>query len=225
MEPRKTNRADLEPKRTVFLQLGLIISISAALAAFEWKTPDYGDIILPKRTAAEPVTDIIDVVVDKKTELPKPVNTTILIEVENNREDVPDIEIKSEIGQEEKVAPYKLPELLPEEPDPSNEPFTVVEQQPEFPGGDAALMKYLSENTIYPATARETGISGTVYITFVIETDGSVSSIGILRKVDGGCTEEAIRVVSEMPRWTPGKQRGKPVRVRMNLPVKFILRN
>jgi protein TonB len=85
-------------------------------------------------------------------------------------------------------------------------------------------MKYLSDNIKYPSIARETGITGIVYVTFVIEPAGSVSSIVVLRGVAGGCTEEAVRVVSEMPDWTPGKQRGKPVRVQMNLPVKFVLR-
>lgn len=226
MESRKTRNADLEHKRTVFLQIGFIIAISAALAAFEWKTPDYGNIVLPPVTAVEPVTDIIDVVIDKKMELPKPANTTLIVEVENSTENTPDIEIKSEIDPGENIEPYKMPEMIPEESDPSEkEPFTVVEQKPEFPGGDAALMKYLATNTTYPAIAKESGISGTVFITFVIEKDGSISSIGVLREVAGGCTEEALRVVSEMPRWTPGKQRSKPVRVRMNLPVKFVLRN
>jgi protein TonB len=84
-------------------------------------------------------------------------------------------------------------------------------------------MQYLGKKTEYPRRAREAGISGTVYVTFVVETDGHVSSIGILREVAGGCTEEAIRVVREMPRWEPGKQRGKAVRVRMNLPISFKL--
>jgi protein TonB len=224
MESRKTNSADLERKRPVFFQLGLIISISAALVAFEWKTPDRG-LVLPPRTVVEPTEEIIEVFTDKKPEPPRPLITTILKEVDNNTIDLPDIEIKIEIDPGDKVEPYKLPELLPDDPaGDETEIFIVAETMPEFPGGYAALMKYLSENIKYPDIARETGITGTVGVTFIIEPDGSVSSIAVLRGVAGGCTEEAVRVVSEMPYWTPGKQRGKPVRVRMSLPVKFSLR-
>lgn len=226
MEPRKTNNADLEPKRPVFFQLGLIISISAALAAFEWKTADNRNIILPTRTSLEPETEIVEIFTEKKPDIPKPAITTLLKEVDNNAEDLPDIEIKTEIDPDEKIEPWKLPELTPEHTD-TGEPeiFVVAETMPEFPGGYAALMKYLSDNTKYPPAAREAGITGTVYITFVVETDGSISSVAVLRGVSGGCTEESLRVVSEMPQWNPGKQRGKPVRVSMNLPVKFMLLN
>ncbi|NTW24720.1 MAG: TonB family protein [Lentimicrobium sp.] len=226
MESRKTNSADLERKRPVFFQLGLIIAISAALAAFEWKTPDNRNIILPPRTSLEPESEIIEIFAEKKPDIPKPLITTLLKEVDNKTKDLPDIEIKTEINPDDKIEPWKLPELIPENPD-TGEPeiFVVAETMPEFPGGYAALMKYLSDNTKYPVAAREAGITGTVYITFVVETDGSISSIAVLRGVSGGCTEESLRVVSEMPRWNPGKQRGKPVRVSMNLPVKFMLLN
>jgi len=226
METRKTNSADLERKRPVFFQLGLIIAISAALAAFEWKTPNTGNIVLPQLGITEPVTDIIDVVVEKKQELPKPVNPTLFKEVENNQEDLPDIEIMVETNPFEKIEPYKLPEKSIEEADP-NEPdiFLIAEKMPEYPGGDAALSKYLAGNIVYPRIARETGISGVVYVTFIVEPDGSISNIRALREVPGGCTEEAIRVVREMTGWTPGMQRGKAVRVCMNLPVYFKLLN
>ena len=225
MESRKTNRADLEHKRPVFFQLGLIIAISAALAAFEWKTPDKG-IVLPPRTLTESTQEIIDVIIKNKPEPPKHLITTIMKEVENNIKDLPDIVVNTEIDPEDKVEPWEMPELQPENPDDGEpEIFIVAETMPEFPGGDAALMRFLSENMKYPSTAKETGISGIVYITFVVEPDGKVSSIAVLRGVAGGCTEEALRVVGEMPDWTPGKQRSKPVRVRMNLPVKFVLRN
>ncbi len=226
MESRKTNRADLERKRPVFFQLGLIIAISAALVAFEWKTPDYGNTVLPPRVTFEPEPDRTEIFKEKKPELPKPPTVTIFNVVDKTTDDFPEIDINTEIGLGEKIEPYKMPEVLPDEPgDKDPEIFIVAEEMPFFPGGDAALMRYLSLNIKYPRAARETGISGTVYVTFVVETDGSVSSIGVLRSVAGGCTEEAVRVVSEMPDWTPGKQRGKPVRVRMNLPVKFTLVN
>lgn len=225
METRKTKRADLEKKRPVFLQLGFILALGAALVAFEWKTPDIGNIDLPERIVFEPDPGFIQIVREKK-EIPKPVNTTLIKSVDDIRDDIPDLEIKSEIDPNAKVEPYLPPIPLADEPEVvSNDPFVVVEKMPEFPGGDAALFKYLSENIVYPKQAREAGISGTVYITFVIEPDGSVSSVVSQRGVPGGCTEEALRVVNSMPDWIPGKQLGKPVRVRLSLPVKFNLLN
>lgn len=103
-------------------------------------------------------------------------------------------------------------------------PFTIVEQMPAFPGGEEELFKYLSKNIKYPSMARENGISGTVYVTFVVETNGDISDVKKLRGVGGGCDEEAIRVVKAMPGWSAGKQNGKPVRVQYNLPIKFTLR-
>jgi TonB family protein len=101
--------------------------------------------------------------------------------------------------------------------------FMVVEQMPEFPGGEEKLYKFLAENIHYPQMAKESGIQGRVFVTFVVERDGSVVDIRVLRGIGGGCDEEAIRVVKAMPKWIPGKQRGKPVRVQYNLPVKFTL--
>jgi protein TonB len=223
METRKTKKSDLEKKRPVFLQLGLIISLAAAITAFEWKTPELRGTTLPTRTSQDVDVDLVPIVTQKK-ELPKPVNTTMIKSVEDIRENIPEIKVSAEIDPDAIVMPYFPP--LPETEDPEvvdNTPFVVVEEMPVFPGGEAALMQYLAKNTVYPKRAKEAGISGTVYVTFVVEPDGLVSSIGVLREVTGGCTEEAIRVVSEMPRWKPGKQRGKAVRVRMNLPISFKL--
>ena len=94
---------------------------------------------------------------------------------------------------------------------------------PTFPGGDAALYKYLGKNIKYPPIARENNITGMVVLKFVINEDGSISDIQVLRDIGGGCAEEAIRVVKKMPNWKPGKQRGKAVKVHFNLPVRFTL--
>lgn len=101
--------------------------------------------------------------------------------------------------------------------------FTVVEESPHYPGGDEVRMKFLQENIHYPEEARVSSIQGTVYITFVVEKNGTITDVRVLRGIGGGCDEEALRVVRLMPPWIPGKQRGKPVRVRFNLPVRFSL--
>jgi len=101
--------------------------------------------------------------------------------------------------------------------------FTVVEETPQFPGGQDALMQYLAKNISYPARAVEAAVSGIVYVTFVVNADGTLGNIRVLRGIGSGCDEEAVRVIKQMPRWIPGKQRGKPVKVQFNLPIKFSL--
>jgi periplasmic protein TonB len=99
--------------------------------------------------------------------------------------------------------------------------YTVVESMPQYPGGDDAMMKYLAINITYPQVAKDKGIQGTVWCTFVVEKDGSVNNVKILRGIGYGCDEEVIRVVKAMPKWKPGEKGGKPVRVQYSLPVKF----
>ena len=223
METRKTNKANLERKRPVLFQLGLIVAISAALAAFEWKTPYYRTIVLPPAVKTEIPEDIINVIKEKKPEPLKPINSTLLKEVDNDKKDIPDIKVIAEIDPLEGVDLYKLPELTPEDSDETSDIFTVVEEMPEFPGGYAALLKYLRDNILYPIQAKEAGITGTVYVSFIVGKDGSINSVEVLRSVPGGCSDEAVRVIRGMPRWSPGKQLGKPVMVKYNLPIKFNL--
>ncbi|MCD4790789.1 MAG: M56 family metallopeptidase [Bacteroidales bacterium] len=122
-----------------------------------------------------------------------------------------DTEIK-EVKSEAKVIKTEEGEIFP-----------VVEQMPRFPGGDDARIKFLNENLKYPDEARKQGISGRVFISFVVENDGEITNIKLLRGIGGGCDEEAMRVVSIMPTWEPGLEKGKPVRVQFNMPFKFLL--
>jgi protein TonB len=127
------------------------------------------------------------------------------------KEGTGDIELPTEgEGKEEVEAPQQI--------------FTIVEQMPEFPGGEEKLFEYLGKNIKYPSMARENGITGTVYVTFVVEGNGEISDVKKLRGIGGGCDEEAMRVVKAMPSWKAGKQNGKSVRVQYNLPIKFTLR-
>ena len=102
-------------------------------------------------------------------------------------------------------------------------PFTVVEQPPDFPGGDEERVKFLRNNIRFPQMAREAGIQGTIYVTFVVSRSGKISNVKILRGIGGGCDEEAIRVIKMMPDWKPGKQNGQAVPVQFNMPIKFTL--
>ena len=101
--------------------------------------------------------------------------------------------------------------------------FDVVEVMPQYPGGQIAMLKYIMENIKYPKQIMEEGIQGRVTVSFIVEKDGRVSNVRLLRSVQSALDKEAIRVVKSMPKWTPGKQNGKPVRVRFNLPVMFKL--
>src|SRR6218665_311315 len=105
-------------------------------------------------------------------------------------------------------------------------PLTIVEKMPTFPGGEAEMMKFIQKNVQYPQVEKEAGISGTCYVTFVVEKDGNITDVKVLRGVSGGpgCDREAIRVVKSMPAWKAGKQNGREVRVQFNLPIKFTLR-
>ena len=132
------------------------------------------------------------------------------------------MEINAEVDQNEVIEEYVAPEVVEEEIEEA-EIFTIVEEMPEFPGGMTKLADYLAKNIKYPQMARESGIQGRVFVNFVVEPDGSVSNVTVMRSLGGGCDEEAMRVVKSMPKWKPGKQRGKPVRVSYILPVNFKL--
>ncbi|MCF8298966.1 MAG: energy transducer TonB [Saprospiraceae bacterium] len=101
----------------------------------------------------------------------------------------------------------------------------IIEKPPSFPGGEEARVKFIIENVEYPDLAREKNIQGTVYVSFVVDTDGNVTDVEVLRGIGGGCDEEAVRVIKLMPKWKPGTQRGKAVRVQFNMPIKFTLQS
>jgi len=99
--------------------------------------------------------------------------------------------------------------------------FVVVEKMPEFPGGDYEVKKYLKKNINYPEEAKQQGIQGTVYVTFIVETDGKITEVRILRGIGGGCDEEAVRVIENMPNWKPGEIRGEVSRIPFTMPIRF----
>lgn len=105
----------------------------------------------------------------------------------------------------------------------NNEPMTIVSEKPIFPGGEAAMRKYLADNLIYPMQARRDEVSGSVHVSFVVNTDGSIVDVKLVRGVGSGCSEEALRVVRAMPKWKAGRHNGHSVRVKMTIPVKFVL--
>jgi protein TonB len=222
MEPKKNPKKDLNRKRTLFLQIGLVISLTIVFVAFEWKTYEKQEDIL---TATGPVQidqEIVQITQQEQPEPPKAPQVTTILEVVGDDEIIQDeIDISIEDRPDQAAQTY-VPVLVEEAPEPvAEEIFTFVEEYPEFPGGEKALYEYIKNNIRYPEVARTSGITGTVYVQFVVEKDGSISDVKVLRGIGGGCDEEAVRVVKSMPKWKPGKQRGQPVRVYYTLPIDF----
>lgn len=224
METKKTKKADLESKKFIFRQIGLIVALAIVLLAFEWKSYEKSVEGFGERVVQDVEEDMAEITVQeqKPPPPPPPQKVTVLNVVEDDIEVEEDIIIDIEADEETEVEEY-VPVEVEEEVVEEAPIFMVVESMPEFPGGTENLYKYLGENIKYPQMAKESGIQGIVYVTFVVEKDGSVTDVLVLRGIGGGCDEEAIRVVESMPKWNPGKQRGKSVRVQYNLPVKFIL--
>ena len=224
MEAKKTSKADLENKKSIFFQIGLILALVVVLVAFEYKSYDKITIDLQARVADDFAEEIIPITEQKlkPPPPPPPKQVTQIKIVEDDVEVEDDLDIDVEADDETVVEEYIPPSDDDEEVDEA-EIFTVVESMPSFPGGMGELMKFLGNNINYPTLAKESGIQGRVFINFVVEPNGKISNVKVLRGIGGGCDEEAVRVVKSMPKWSPGKQRGKPVRVSYNLPVKFTL--
>ncbi len=224
----KTEKADLENKRFIFLELGLIGALGLVLLAFSWRTYEKAQLEMYQRREIEIPEEKVQITEQKPPEPPAvtPPQIVSTINIVENEADVDnEISINAEADEFTEVEEYipVMPVQGEEEADETQEIFYVVESSPEFPGGDANLYKFLADNLKYPVAAREAGISGRVFLTFVVERNGSITDVRVLRGIGGGCDEEAIRVVESMPKWTPGKQRGVPVRVQFNLPIKFTL--
>ena len=228
MEAKKSPKADLEKRRGMYLEIGLVVILAAALVAFNVRSYDNEVKEVSQRTAASEIDDVIIQTKPEETPPPPPeepeVVTTDLKIVDD------DADIKNEVGlidasdnaskAQEEFVPVEVKEEVQEE---EEEIFITVEEDPEFPGGLEALGKYLSENIKYPQLAKENNITGRVYVTFVVEKNGTVANVKVLRDIGGGCGAEAVRVVKTMPKWKPGKQRGQAVRTQFNLPVGFYL--
>ena len=224
MEAKKSPKADLEGKKVIFIQIGLVIALAATLLAFEWKSYDKSIEGFGERIVEDVPEEIIPITEQKvKPPPPPPPQKVIKINiVEDDVEVEEDLLIDAEADENTEIEEY-IPIEVEEEVVSEAPIFTVVESMPEFKGGMAKLYTYLGNNIKYPVMAKESGIQGKVYVTFVVERDGSITDVRVLRGIGGGCDEEAIRVVAGMPSWKPGKQRGKPVRVQYNLPVRFTL--
>jgi len=224
MEKKKSDKANLELKKPMFMRIGLVAALLVAIVAFEWRTYErvavQRDFIVDEVEEEEiPITER-----EEKPPPPPPPPPPPVIEIVEDEVVIEDeVEIEEvEVDEDTEVEIQEI-EIVEEEVEEQTI-FRVVEENPGFKGGDAALAKYLQSNIVYPAMARENSIEGLVYVEFVVNPDGHVSNAKILKGIGGGCDEEALRVINKMPKWNPGKQRGKPVRVYCTLPVNFGLK-
>lgn len=224
MRVLKNPKVNLENKKKIFFQIGAIIALLLVIVAFEYRTyePDEKhDDVFRKVEVDEEWAEVSIQKPKPPPELPKQRPQTIEIVPDDKIESSTDIII--DVSGEGPIEEYVLPSI-PDEPEiPGDSIFVSVQQKPEFPGGLSQLYKYFGSNINYPMQAKESGISGRVFLNFVVEPDGSISNVIVLRGIGGGCDEEAVRVVQSMPLWEPGKQRGRAVRVSFTVPIKFTL--
>ena len=230
MEVKKAPKANIETQKTTFLLMGLVVALAVLFVGFEWSSTisKLDETVIVQDVLAEEEIEITqrDPTPPPPPPPPEPEVPEIIDVVEErveNQIDLSSLEDDQSRAQVATYTPPPPPKAVEEEA--TEEIFVVVEQQPEFPGGMSALMKFLSDNIKYPVIAQENGIQGRVITNFVVERDGSITDVNVVRGQDPSLDKEAVRVIKTMPRWKPGQQRGKPVRVRFTLPVQFRLAN
>lgn len=227
MELKKNEKANLENKKTLFLQVGLIIALIVCLGAMEWTSGQKKDSMFAGMS--EEAIEEEQIPVTEETppeEIPPPeVTVTDLFEIVED-----DVVIENEVRfeddetSEDKVVEIYAPVLQAEEEEVEDEIFVIVEDMPKFRGGDInKFREWVQKRVRYPELAAENGIQGRVFITFVVEPNGTVSNVSISRSVDALLDEAAKEAVSASPKWEPGMQRGRPVRVRYSIPIIFQL--
>jgi protein TonB len=229
MEVKKSEKASLENKRLLFVEIGFVVALLAVLAAFEWSSKEKADSGL----LAENTEIIEEEMIPITQETPPPPPEMAKIPILSDQIDIIDDDIKvndniinleddSNLGVEIQDYVEEVKEEVVEE---ETIPFQLVEEKPKFQGGDANdFTKWVNQRLVYPDVAKENGVQGRVMLQFTVGTDGSVSGVKVLRGVDPSLDKEAVRVVSMSPKWTPGKQRDRKVKVTYTFPVIFQLR-
>lgn len=228
MELKKNKKYELESKRPLFFGIGMIISLSLTILAFEWKSP-IDPVVYEKPVEEEPWFVMEEPKITKQDipELPKPKAEKQVISDAVKIKEVEELTNVLETEDHKIDIESTIDDIISDEPvkvEIPEEPFIVVEEMPEFPGGEQALLSFIAKNIKYPKPAKRMGIEGRVTVSFVIDQDGSITNIEVLRGIGAGCDEEAIRVLKLLPNFSPGKQRGVPVKVQMQLPVNFRLK-
>jgi len=221
MELKKNPNLDYRKKSGLFFNIGLVLSLLFVISAFEWKFIERISMVDIENSFAPDETIIVPPTVHPPKKKPV-IRQFNVIDIVDNKIDVPDIEVEIDIALDP-VIDDAITDLAPLKDEKADEIYDIVQAMPSFSGGLQAFYRFVGENLKYPAQARRMGIDGKVYVHFVIDKDGSLSDINIVRGIGAGCDEEVLRIINMSPKWNPGKQRGNPVRVRMMLPISFVL--
>ena len=242
MKIKKSNRADLEAKRIIFLEIGFIITQLICLGFLEWKSPvDYSQKVyatLPEMEFEEEVIPVtrqeyetpkVDAVVLARAELDKAQGKLAGPNILRIVDDAAEISDELTVGDQEadqstQVAVVDIKDVVVEEEVVEEEIFFIVEEMPQFKGGDLTeFQKYCQQNIVYPDIAFDNNITGVVIVQFVVTKKGEVEQAEVIRSVNPALDEEALRVVNSSPKWTPGKQRNVPASVRFTVPIRFMI--
>ena len=225
MEPKKSEKADLTKKTFLFFNIGLIVALLASIFAFTYKVEDENS-GLDAANNQTIVEEIMEVPPTEQLPPPPPkIEQPQIVEVPHETEIEEDLEIDmdTETDVTETVAEVPIAPVIEEPKEDPNTIFTVVEETAAPIGGMAAFYEYVGKKIKYPAQAKRMGIEGKVFVEFVIEKDGTITDVKAIKGIGGGCDQEAERILASAPKWKPGKQRGKPVRQKMVLPINFKL--
>ena len=229
MEIKKSEKANLENKKLLFIEIGLIISLAITYLAFEWKSSETNVSTLEAEAEVVLEEEIIPIT----QEAPPPPPAAPKIPVLSDQIDIVDDEIEVDDDmfmnlEDDASLGVEIMDYVEVEEEVVEEeaiPFQLVEEKPSFQGGDAnQFSKWVNQRLVYPEIAKENGVQGRVTLQFTVEKDGSVTKVKVLRGVDPSLDKEAVRVVSTSPKWKPGKQRDRAVPVTYTFPVIFQLR-
>jgi protein TonB len=223
MEAKKNPKADLNKKTGLFLNIGLVVSLLLVITAFEWRFYDDGE-LMDLGQVSDEFEDVMEIPPTEQPPPPPPkIQQPEIIEVPDEEEIEEEIEVDLDVEITEETVVEEIVFDEPVEEEVAEEIFTIVEDQPAPKGGMAAFYEYVGKKLKYPAQARRMGIEGKVFVEFVVDKDGTITNVKAIKGIGAGCDEEAIRVIQASPKWNPGKQRGRPVKVRMILPITFKL--
>lgn len=227
MEIKKSDKANLENKKSLFLEVGIIIALAVCLFAFEYTTGD------KKNSAFEGMTDeaieeeqipVTEEIPPEQAPPPEVAVTDLFEIVENDVVLTNDVQFTDDETSEDKKVEIYAPVIQAQEEETEEEIFVIVEDMPKFKGGDINnFREWVQKRVRYPELAAENGIQGRVFISFVVEPNGTVSNVSVTRSVDPLLDEAAKEAVAASPKWEPGMQRGRPVRVRYSIPIIFQL--
>ena len=227
IEIKKSRNEELVSRSKLFFFIGLSLSLLFVIVAINWKSYDKLEMV-DLGTLEADFDDLIEVPVSTQPPPPPPKQNqpTIITEVDDEViiEEI-EINLDVEMNEDTRVEEHNIDFTVePVEEEVVEEVFTVVENWPEPPGGMQAFYQYVGENIKYPSMARRLNVTGIVFLQFVVEKNGEITDVKVVRGIGAGCDEEAARVLKSAPDWTPGKQRGRPVRVLMTVPIRFVLK-